>query len=171
MVYLETIIGTLLTGVLFPLAMYLLNKKTSKKLALKNGYYKLEYSKYYLSFGFICIIVGIGLLSFLADSFSFDFASIFMSVVCSLFIIGGLYISLEILNQQLHYNEKEIIIYNWRKEKIELKFSEIESFKLKGSTGYLILYTRLSKIRVSLLLTGFNQFYNYLSSKQPNLKV
>ena len=82
-------------------------------------------------------------------------------------IIAGLYISLEILNQKLFYNEEEVIFINWRKERIQLRFTEIESFK-KNNMGYLILQTRLDKIRVALLLNGFNQFYDFLVLKVNN---
>ena len=88
-----------------------------------------------------------------------------MAIICILCILGGFYISLEILNQKLFYNENEIIIYDWRNEKIQLTFSDIESFKKNENTAHLILYTRFRKIRISLLLNGFQQFYDYLTSK------
>jgi|GEM_PF-4645657 len=161
------IIGIIITSILVPQAMYFLNKQTNKKVDLKNGYYKLYYSKYYLPCSIFFIVVGVGFFIYFNGGWSFNFSSLFFSSICILSIIAGLYISLEILNQKLFYNEEEIIFINWRKERIQLRFTEIESFK-KNNMGYLILQTRLDKIRVALLLNGFNQFYDFLVLKVNN---
>ena len=128
---------------------------------------ELRMSKYYRNIGIGWITVG--LIFFIVSLLTLvGFEKIFI-ILFALMLFGiGFVILMYYRNQKLTINRDKLIITNWLGKSKEIKWIEINNFKIHPISGYLNIYSKEKIIKIDRNIVGLQRLINKLEKNIKN---
>jgi len=154
----ENVVAIFISSIAVSLCTYFL-KKGNSDVVQKNlsGYYELSLPKMYNYIGIISIII---ISVFVIGAILIQDKLTIVMAILMVALFGGLGIPclLAYRNYKLKFNEKSIVISNWKGDMKKLNWKEIEEIKFNPMSGYVKILGNNEVLKINHHLQGWDQF-------------
>lgn len=159
------IVSFVITFIIISIVMYFLNKGAGKTIAPnKDGSTQLRMNKMIQFFGWGTM----GLALFGSIMIIIEDASMYLFSAFMLFLFGGLaFIILAYYkNHQVIFDDKSILVKNWRGKEGMIDWSNIAQIKYRSLSGYIVIKDQNdTTIKIHHQLVGLRSFIEKLEEK------
>lgn len=152
-------------GLVVSFMMSYMNKGASQKIEEnENGEIELQMNKLYQIIAYISIAIAI---VFIIAAVYYQDNEIYLVSGLMLLLFGGLgvLVLMYYRNHKLKFGEERLVVQNWKGQKTELKWTEINHVKFNPFSGYLKINSLTKSLTIHQHLIGLRSFIEKMEEK------
>lgn len=158
---LGSILFSLITGILLWYSEVKSNERQKKELT---GRYVLRANLSYKVMGIITIIIGIILVNVMILNWN-DEIKVIAPIVVGIFLIPGIFMIMFYHKYRVEFNEKRIIVTNWKGAKKTFSWNELTKIKFISSIKCLYIKSNSERTLINQDSVGFVNFKEMIELK------
>ena len=161
----EAILKYLVTPLIMG-ALLIYSDLQSQKRIRKNvhGKFFLKLNSIYKWLGFLCCFIASFILGFLITHWNTEIY-ILGPLTVFLFLSMGIGVLIWYYNYEVIFDQKRIVVTNWKKRQLTIMWNEIENIKFNVVTSNLKIYSKMISINIPQQTVGFVEFLNLMEER------